>query len=52
MYWDKIEEMDFSYTGFALGAILAIIIGYLVVVGGKRINLRPFFKGTTLLLVF
>ena len=42
----------FSYTGFALGAILAIIIGYLVVIGGKRINLRPFFKGTTLLLVF
>ena len=42
----------FSYTGFALGAILAIIIGYLVVLGGKRINLRPFFKGTTLLLVF
>ena len=42
----------FSYIGFALGAILAITIGYLIVIGGKRINLRPFFKGTTLLLVF
>ncbi len=42
----------FSYIGFILGAVLAIIIGYLVVIGGRRINLRPFFKGTTLLLVF
>jgi len=42
----------FSITGFVLGAALAIYIGYLIVILGKRINLRPFFKGTTLLLVF
>ena len=42
----------FSYVGFIAGAALAIGIGYLIVIGGKRINLRPFFKGTTLLLVF
>lgn len=42
----------FSFIGFILGALLAIYIGYMIVVLGKRINLRPFFKGTTLLLVF
>ncbi len=42
----------FSFIGFILGALLAIYIGYMIVVVGKRINLRPFFKGTTLLLVF
>lgn len=41
----------FSFTGFILGAALALYIGYLVVALGKKINLRPFFKGTTLLLV-
>ncbi len=41
----------FSIVGFVLGALLALYIGYLVVVLGKRINLKPFFKGTTLLLV-
>ena len=43
---------SFSYIGFTIGAALAILIGYLVVVQGKRINLRSFFQGTTLLLVF
>ena len=43
---------SFSYLGFTIGAALAILIGYLVVVQGKRINLRSFFQGTTLLLVF
>ena len=43
---------SFSYIGFTVGAALAILIGYLVVVQGKRINLRSFFQGTTLLLVF
>jgi|TARA_A100001011_G_scaffold400811_1_gene519222 high-affinity iron transporter len=42
----------FSYLGFVAGAALAILIGYLIVIGGKRINLKPFFQGTTLLLVF
>lgn len=43
---------SFSYVGFFLGAVLAILLGYLVVVQGKRINLKKFFQGTTLLLVF
>ncbi len=43
---------SFSYLGFIIGAVLAILIGYLVVVQGRKINLRSFFQGTTLLLVF
>ena len=43
---------SFSYTGFFVGAILAILIGYLIVLQGRRINLRYVFKYTTLLLVF
>ena len=31
---------------------MAILIGYLVVVQGRKINLRSFFQATTLLLVF
>lgn len=42
---------SFSYLGFFTGAILAIFIGYAVVVQGKKVNLRSFFKATTLLLV-
>jgi high-affinity iron transporter len=43
---------QFSYLGFFSGMALAIAFGYLVVVQGKRLNLRKFFAGTTLLLVF
>ena len=43
---------SFNYLGFIIGAALAILIGYLVVVQGRKINLRSFFQGTTLLLVF
>jgi high-affinity iron transporter len=43
---------SFSYAGFFVGAILAILIGYLIVLQGRRINLRYVFKYTTLLLVF
>ena len=43
---------SFSYMGFALGMLAAILIGYLIVVQGKRLDLRMFFAGTTLLLVF
>ena len=43
---------SFSYLGFTVGAALAILIGYLVVVQGRKINLRSFFQATTLLLVF
>ena len=42
----------FSYLGFISGVILAILIGYLVVVQGRKINLKSFFKVTTLLLLF
>ena len=42
----------FSYFGFASGMILAILIGYLVVIQGRKVDLRSFFKATTLLLVF
>ena len=42
----------FSYFGFASGMILAISIGYLVVIQGRKVDLRSFFKATTLLLVF
>ena len=43
---------SFSYIGFLAGAVLAILIGYLIVLQGRRINLRYVFKYTTLLLVF
>ena len=43
---------SFSYIGFLGGMFLAILIGYLIVVQGKKIDIRPFFKYTTLLLVF
>ena len=38
--------------GFFTGALLAILIGYLIVAQGRKINLRSVFKYTTLLLVF
>jgi high-affinity iron transporter len=43
---------SFSYLGFFVGAVLAILIGYLIVLQGRRINLSYVFKYTTLLLVF
>ena len=42
---------SFSYLGFFLGMSLAIAISYLIVVQGKRFDIRQFFKATTLLLV-
>ena len=42
---------SFSYTGFISGMILAIFLGYLVVVKGRRVDLTSFFRVTTLLLV-
>jgi high-affinity iron transporter len=42
----------FSYFGFIVGAVLAIIIGFLIVRQGRKIDLRCVFKYTTLLLVF
>ncbi|MDA9220395.1 FTR1 family protein [Gammaproteobacteria bacterium] len=43
---------SFSYVGFLAGAVLAILIGYSIVLQGRRINLKNVFKYTTLLLVF
>ena len=44
-------QSGFSYLGFFSGIILACLIGYFIVVQGKRINLRPFFSVTSLFLV-
>ncbi|MDA9642625.1 FTR1 family protein [Nitrosomonadales bacterium] len=41
----------FSYVGFSAGLILALLIGYGIVIQGRKINLRLFFQGTTLMLV-
>ncbi len=43
---------SFSYVGFFSGMILAILLGYLVVVQGRKVDLTSFFRVTTLLLVF
>ena len=40
----------FSYIGFFGGLILALLIGYGIVIQGRRVNLRLFFQGTTLML--
>ena len=42
----------FSYVGFFSGMVLAILLGYLVVVQGRKVDLTSFFRITTLLLVF
>ncbi len=43
---------SFSYSGFFGGIIVAALIGFLIIIQGKKIQLRPFFKYTSLLLVF
>ena len=42
----------FSYLGFFSGAVLAILIGYIIVAQGRKVDLKSVFKYTTLLLVF
>ena len=42
----------FSYVGFFSGAFFAILIGYLIVAQGRKVDLKSVFKYTTLLLVF
>jgi high-affinity iron transporter len=42
---------SFSYWGFFSGMILAIFLGYLVVIQGRKVDLTYFFRVTTLLLV-
>tara|TARA_Y100000385_G_C13059546_1_gene623667 strand:+ start:890 stop:1795 length:906 start_codon:yes stop_codon:yes gene_type:complete len=44
-------QTGFSYFGFFSGIILACLIGYLIVIQGRRINLKPFFSVTSLFLV-
>ena len=41
----------FSYLGFFGGMIIAILIGYGIVIQGRKINLKLFFQGTTFMLV-
>ena len=43
---------SFSYIGFFSGMFLAVFLGYLVVIQGKKVDLTSFFRATTLLLVF
>ena len=43
---------SFSYIGFFGGMIAALFLVYLLVIQGRRFNIREFFKYTTLLLVF
>ena len=45
-------DNNFSYGGFFIGILIAVLIGYIIVIQGKKIQLRPFFKYTSLLLVF
>ena len=42
---------SFSYIGFTTGLVLAVAIGYAIVIQGKRIQLKSFFRATSLLLV-
>tara|TARA_B110000977_G_C10973204_1_gene453126 strand:- start:207 stop:1109 length:903 start_codon:yes stop_codon:yes gene_type:complete len=44
-------QSGFSYFGFFAGIILASLLGYLIVVQGKRIDLKRFFSITSLFLV-
>ena len=45
-------DQGFSYLGFFGGIFLAAFLGYLIVVQGKKLDLRKFFSYTTFLLVF
>lgn len=42
---------SFSYLGFFAGMIIAVFIGYAIVIQGRKINLKAFFQGTTFMLV-
>jgi len=43
---------SFSYLGFFMGAFLAVLIGYMIVRQGRKVDIRNIFKYSTLLLVF
>ena len=43
---------SFSYIGFFSGMLLAVFLGYLDVIQGRKVDLTSFFRATTLLLVF
>lgn len=42
----------FSYIGFFTGILLAVLIGYMIVAQGRKVQLKKFFSATSLLLVF
>ena len=42
---------SFSYLGFFAGMTIAILIGYAIVIQGRRVNLKAFFRISTFMLV-
>jgi len=46
------QSEQFSYIGFSAGLVSASLIGFVLVIQGKKINLRPLFLISTLCLVF
>ncbi len=46
-----VSETSNNLTGALLGVVLAILIGYLIFVIGKRINVKSFFNVTSVVLV-
>lgn len=47
-----VRSNEFSYLGFFVGITMAVAIGYLIFVRGKQIAMKPFFRITSILLVF
>lgn len=45
-------DQQFSYVGFFGGIVIAVLIGYAIVIQGKKVPMRKFFSATSLLLVF
>jgi len=48
---NSMEGESYFYLKFFTGVILAVLIGYLIFIQGKRIDLKKFFKVTTFFLV-
>ena len=45
------QGSDYSIVGALLGIFAAIILGYLMFVGSRKVNIKKFFQATTILLV-
>ncbi len=43
---------SFSYLGFIMGIVIAVLMGYQIFVLGKRVNIKSFFNVTSVLLIF